>query len=81
MTKGCPGCNREIKDSQTYCVYGCSQDAYHEQREAGREAEREREREQERQRSQPLVVVNVSGGGSQQSSETSRDSEASRRYY
>ncbi|KAL2882130.1 hypothetical protein CSAL01_09450 [Colletotrichum salicis] len=81
MTKGCPGCNREIKDSQSYCAYGCSQTAYYEDREADREAEREKEREQERQKSQPLVVVNVSGGGSQQSSETSRDTEASRRYY
>ncbi|OHF01869.1 hypothetical protein CORC01_02747 [Colletotrichum orchidophilum] len=68
MTTGCAGCNRQIRDGETYCVYGCSQTAYYEDLEAEREAEREREREQEREKSKPAVVINVSGGGGQQSS-------------
>ncbi|KAK1516324.1 hypothetical protein CABS01_06291 [Colletotrichum abscissum] len=66
MTKGCPGCNRQIKDYQTYCVYGCSQVAYYEnkrRRERERQRQMERMRERERSRVPPVFVYLGSGGG------------------
>ncbi|OHF01868.1 hypothetical protein CORC01_02746 [Colletotrichum orchidophilum] len=66
MTKGCPGCNREIRDRQDYCNYGCRERAYYEgklRRERERARERERDLERERNRQQPVVVFMESGGG------------------